>query len=169
MNQPSGSIKKILVPIAFSDNCEQARVYAFDLARQIGASVELFHVVEESPYATYLKQGYPRQEDVTAVETNLSMHRIEPEYLIRDLMEESRAELERIAVPSEGVRWEAKVATGHPAAEILKEIERLNPDLVVMATHQRSGLAHTLMGSVTEKVLRAAPVPVLALPMRLAA
>ena len=53
---------------------------------------------------------------------------------------------------------------GNPAAEILDRLEEEpNIDLVVMATHGRGGVARLLMGSVTEKIIRSAPCPVLTL------
>ena len=61
---------------------------------------------------------------------------------------------------SEGYDVKATVRVGTPAATILKEAEREEADLIAMATHGRSGLNHLLMGSVAEKVLRNAGVPV---------
>jgi nucleotide-binding universal stress UspA family protein len=53
-----------------------------------------------------------------------------------------------------------KVAMGSPAENILDEAEREGSDLIVMSTHGRTGLAHVLMGSVTEQVVRNAACPV---------
>ena len=53
------------------------------------------------------------------------------------------------------------VVVGDPAGEILKAISQYDIDVVVMATHGRKGLEHTIFGSVTEKVIRKAPVPVM--------
>jgi nucleotide-binding universal stress UspA family protein len=61
------------------------------------------------------------------------------------------------------------VRNGHPAAEIRKFSQEENVDLIVMATHGRTGVKHALLGSVAEKVVRLATVPVLAvkpLPVR---
>ena len=61
------------------------------------------------------------------------------------------------------------VRAGHPAAEIRKFSQEENVDLIVMATHGRTGVKHALMGSVAEKVVRLSAVPVLTvkpLPVR---
>jgi nucleotide-binding universal stress UspA family protein len=61
------------------------------------------------------------------------------------------------------------VRSGHPAAEIIKFSREENVDLIVMATHGRTGVKHVLMGSVAEKVVRLSAVPVLTvkpLPIR---
>jgi len=52
------------------------------------------------------------------------------------------------------------VEIGSPATNILEEAEREGSDLIVMSTHGRTGLAHMLMGSVTEQVVRNAACPV---------
>src|SRR5215471_6294885 len=53
-----------------------------------------------------------------------------------------------------------KVEVGEPAASILAEAEKAGSDLIVMSAHGRTGLAHLLMGSVTEEVVRNAVCPV---------
>lgn len=53
------------------------------------------------------------------------------------------------------------VRAGHPAAEIRKFSQEENVDLIVMATHGRTGVRHVVMGSVAEKVVRLSAVPVL--------
>ena len=50
---------------------------------------------------------------------------------------------------------------GHAATEIVKAARELNADLIVMSTHGRTGMKHVLLGSVTEKVVRMSPCPVL--------
>jgi nucleotide-binding universal stress UspA family protein len=55
---------------------------------------------------------------------------------------------------------------GDPAAEILKVIDEMKPAFVAMGTHGRTGLAHLILGSVTEKIVRSSPVPVLTVHAR---
>jgi nucleotide-binding universal stress UspA family protein len=64
---------------------------------------------------------------------------------------------------------EAEVRSGDAVAEIIDYAEVVNADLIVMATHGRSGLSHMLMGSTAEQVIRKALCPVLTLkhPMRI--
>lgn len=65
---------------------------------------------------------------------------------------------------SEGVRVRSSVAEGFPANVILETAKKEKATLIAMSTHGRSGLSRWVFGSVTEKVLRASPVPVLAVP-----
>jgi len=58
-------------------------------------------------------------------------------------------------------RLTAKVISGRPFVEIIHYARNMAMDLIVIATHGRSGLKHVLMGSVAERVVRKAPCPVL--------
>jgi len=53
------------------------------------------------------------------------------------------------------------VRAGEPSAEILAEVRRLPADLIVISTHGHSGVTHLILGSVTERLVRSAPCPVL--------
>jgi nucleotide-binding universal stress UspA family protein len=57
--------------------------------------------------------------------------------------------------------FQRRIVSGEPAVEILKTIESEGMDLVVMGTHGRKGLEHTIFGSVVENVVKKSPVPVL--------
>lgn len=63
---------------------------------------------------------------------------------------------------SKGAIVKTKVATGRAAGEIIKAADELKVDLIAMSTHGRSGLSRLTFGSITDKVLRAGTVPVLA-------
>ena len=56
---------------------------------------------------------------------------------------------------------EVQVAAGHPAETIVRMARELAVDLIIMATHGRTGVSHLLLGSVAEHVVRHAPCPVL--------
>jgi nucleotide-binding universal stress UspA family protein len=81
------------------------------------------------------------------------------------------ADLERLAAAEsrDGVSITIRRAEGHPYAEILNASMEIAPDLLVIGTHGRSGFQRLILGSVTEKVLRRAPCPVLSVPPRAAA
>ncbi|MBI3854409.1 MAG: universal stress protein [Planctomycetes bacterium] len=64
----------------------------------------------------------------------------------------------------EGLRVRTRAVEGIPADEILEAARKEGADLIAMSTHGRTGLARWVFGSVTEKILRASPVPVLAIP-----
>lgn len=155
------TVKKILVPIAFTDNCIRAKDFADAIAKQFNAEVELLHVVEASPYEVYQQKGIVA--DIPIYESALgSVPRSTTKYIVRDVIEETRQELERIAATNGlGVKHLTDVKHGHSVDEILRAIDEYKPDLVVMATHGRTGVRHVLLGSVTERIVRLSPVPVL--------
>ena len=152
-------VKRILVPIAFSENCLRAKEYADAIATQFDGEVELLHVVEASPYEVYQQRGIVA--DVPIYESALgSVPRSNQQFIIKDVMEETRNELEKIAGDGK-LKYTLEVKHGHSVDEILRAIDEFKPDLVVMATHGRTGVRHMLLGSVTEKIVRLSPVPVL--------
>ncbi|MDH4249180.1 MAG: universal stress protein [Deltaproteobacteria bacterium] len=160
------TIKKILVPIAFTDNCEVAKDTADEIAKRFQAEVKLFHVVETSPYEVYMQRGI--MENVPLYErVGVSLPSSGSKFIIKDVLEETRNELNRIAkAKTTGIQYAMEVAQGYSVDEILRQIESYHPDLVVMATHGRTGMKHMVLGSVTEKVVRLARVPVLTVPMQ---
>jgi nucleotide-binding universal stress UspA family protein len=87
----------------------------------------------------------------------------EPRFLVKDVLEEMRTQLEKLTVPAAGVRYHVKALHGHPVEEILGEIQNYKPSLVVMATHGRTGLTYLMLGSVAERIVRLSPAPVLTL------
>jgi universal stress protein A len=76
-------------------------------------------------------------------------------------MEALEAELKRVVPTDPAVPCEHRVLTGLAASEIVNFAKRDHADLIVMGTHGRKGLAHLVMGSVAEAVVRHAPCPVI--------
>src|SRR3982750_2883044 len=124
---------KILYPTDFSTAGQTALDLATALARDRGATLIIVHV-EEPPMA------YGGGE------------------LYYGLEEPDRNELKRMlseVVPTDSaVPFEHKLITGSPAGAILEMAEQEHADLIVMATHGRTGLFRVLMGSVAEEVVR---------------
>jgi nucleotide-binding universal stress UspA family protein len=85
--------------------------------------------------------------------------------VVGDYRAESKAYLTRLEnrLADQGVRVRSLTEDGPPAGTILETAERENATLIAMATHGRTGLARWVFGSVTEKVLRASPLPLLVL------
>ncbi len=137
---------RILVPHDFSDAAGHALRVAVGLARQHRGRLTILHVVPPYPVA-----GFP--EPVTAVAT-------EEQILAgtrRSLEELARRQVRGRGAPP--VR--TQVVSGDPYTRIVAAAE--DATVVVMATQGRTGLSHLLIGSVTEKVVRHSPTPVLTL------
>ncbi len=137
-------IRRILVPTDFSRSSLNAVDYAIDLAKQHGAEVILVHVIEPMNYAV------PR-------------YLPEPTALLESQREESQKEIDRIVerVRSEWDKCRSEVHLGVVYEVIAESARKLKADLIVIATHGRTGLAHMFIGSVAERVVRIAPCPVL--------
>jgi len=143
-------IKRILVPIDFSEASDAALAEARDLAVTLGASVRIVHVFDD-PYVT------------GAMSADGQMF-LSPD-LRAALMADAEARLrERLqASVSSGLGEETALLTGPVAASIVEYSRGHAVDLILMATHGRGGMAHLLLGSVAERVVRTAPCPVLTL------
>jgi universal stress protein A len=138
---------RVLVPVDFSETSRRALAWAFDYATRAPCEVHLLHVIDDQWFES--------------IQTKL------PERVVNELWavdKESEAELGRMA-PGPELRDDVgrifrHVSRGRPAAEILRIAENLGADMIVMGTHGRSGLAHLLIGSVAEKIVRHAHCPV---------
>ncbi len=142
------TLTRILVPTDFSDTSDAALAYAKTLAGQLGASLHLLHVFAD-PYAvaTYSPEVYAplppdvRERTLEDIETRLQ-ERLDP-------TEQRR------------FRGTTEVVTGLTAKQIVRYAAAHDIDLIVMGTHGRRGVAHLLLGSVAEHVVRTAECPVL--------
>ncbi len=145
-------LKRILVPIDFSDCSLKALRYAVPLARQHEASITLLHVVNVPTYYAVDGGGFNYgafQPDYTALEAEL---RALGEKRLSAMAAEEAAQ----HVPTDSV-----VRTGPPATEIVELAKSIPADVIVISTHGRTGLSHVVLGSVAEHVIRHAPCPVL--------
>ncbi len=143
-------IKKILAPTDYSDLSCVALRHAFETGRELGAEVAVLHVVAMSD-DWFSKQPHSNPA--------------------RDLMVEQKAFLDKF-LREKFADWmnllevRQEVELGTPHSNIAEFAEREGIDVIMMATHGRTGLDHMLIGSVTEKVLALASCPVLAIPAR---
>jgi nucleotide-binding universal stress UspA family protein len=142
------TIRRIFVPIDFSDGSKRALNYAIDLGGVLEADLTVLYVAEPIYFAT--------PGDLYGTSANLGM-------LLEEQRRSARQELKKLATRLEkrGVRVKTVLGTGVPHEVIVETAKARKADLIVMATHGRSGLTHLLMGSVTEKVVRSATCPVL--------
>jgi len=140
-----GGFRRILWPTDFSPTAKAALPYAADLAADYGAQLVLLHVLPL--YSMYVP------EVSGAVWADVQ----------RRAKVAAAADLRRHAaqVKDARVRTHTVLAEGVPFDQILRVARRLRCDLIVIATHGRTGLKHAIMGSVAENVVRRAPCPVL--------
>jgi len=144
----ASSFRTILVPLDGSPVAEQALPLARRIAERAGSKLRLV-LVHQIPTA-------PLDPAAARLFTSLELatRKSERAYL-RSLQTKLR---------QEGVRLASAVTLSGPVGPALDQyVRELGIDLIVMATHGRTGLTHLLMGSVAEQVVRAAPCPVLTL------
>ena len=139
------TFKKILVPTDFSELSLTAIEYVRRFVSTNSPQIVVMHVVENVPLLEFQK-------------ANLDSYA-----LLQQILKRSSEELQRLV----GQRLQSVknltciVRLGHPTTEIVQFAEEEGVDLLVVATHGRTGLAHTLIGSVAENIVRRSTVPVL--------
>lgn len=142
------TIKKILVPIDFSDYSKSALKYAVNFAKVFNAEMYLIYVVEPVIYPPDFSMGQIAIPSVTF-----------------EMDERAKEELSKLAqqeIPAE-IKRQVIIKTGKPFVEIIETAAEEDIDLIIIATHGHSGVEHILFGSTAEKVVRKAPCPVLTL------
>ncbi|MGE5399023.1 MAG: universal stress protein [Ignavibacteriales bacterium] len=141
-------IKKILVPVDFSDYSKNALRYAIDFAKDVSAKLFLIYVVEPIIYPADFSMG---QVALPSVDLELNSR--------------AKEELENLArreIP-EDIKYDVIIKTGKPFVEINETAGEVDADIIIIATHGHTGVEQLLFGSTAEKVVRKAPCPVLTL------
>ncbi len=141
-------IKKILVPIDFSDYSKSALRYAVNFVKQFNSELILIYVVEPVIYPPDFSMG-----QIAIPSVDLEMDKRAAEELNK---------LAKKEIPGE-IRVKFLVKTGKPFIEIIETASEEDIDLIIIATHGHTGVEHILFGSTAEKVVRKAPCPVLTL------
>jgi len=148
-------MKKILVPIDFSQSAKNALLVAAEIAYKSGAALELLHVnlaaVYSAPFSEYIAVS---------------------EYVVEDQQYDDSAALameklkmEILAMPTySNLDMKTRVEEGYLHSTVRNVANEDDVDLIVMGTKGSSGMGEFLVGSNTEKVIRTAPCPVLAVP-----
>jgi len=136
-------LERILVPLDGSTLAESVLTQVRQLLMQKDSEVVLLRVVPHPPSS---------EADT-----------LEPMEMLRASASEYLRTIEE-GLSSQGARVRCRVAEGFSAGVILETAKSENATLIAMSTHGRTGLSRWVFGSVTEKVLRASPVPVLAVP-----
>jgi nucleotide-binding universal stress UspA family protein len=139
-------LKKILVATDFSEAADAALAYGRALARAFNARLHVLHVVDDM----YLRLG---GDAYAAVLPELQQ---DVERLARERLDELVVDNDPTPLPTDLI-----IREGAAAQEIVKYAKDADIDLVVVGTHGRGAMAHLLMGSVAERVVRTASCPVL--------
>ncbi|MGE5795352.1 MAG: universal stress protein [Ignavibacteria bacterium] len=142
------SIKKILVPIDFSDYSKNSLKYAVNFAKDFNAQLCLVYVVEPVIYPPDFSMG-----QIAFPTVDLEMDK---------RAEQELSSLAKKEIPSD-INVKSIVRTGKPFVEIIETASEEDADLIIIATHGHTGVEHILFGSTAEKVVRKAPCPVLTL------
>jgi nucleotide-binding universal stress UspA family protein len=139
-------VRNILVSTDFSDFSAVAVEYASSIALLYGARIHMVHVIDAGSV--------------------LGVHNVElnSTALANELESNAQEEMRKFVYwrLKNNTNLEQVILHGEPHREIVKYAQENEIDLIVVATHGRTGLAHILMGSVAEKIVRLSPIPVLA-------
>jgi nucleotide-binding universal stress UspA family protein len=139
------AIKKLLVPTDLGEYSQFALKYAAAFAEAFAAKVYVLHVHESYPQAAAFEGMAYDSELVAKAEAK------------------ARKDLDAVVakLAASQIQAEPVFDTGQPYLQIVRQAEKLEVDLIVLATHGRRGVSHLIFGSNAEKVVRLSPCPVL--------
>ena len=147
-------LKKILCPVDLSSGATSAAHEAASLAKALGAELVLLHVMSEPAFAVADPLIAPGEASG---------------YALPALADEYRSEMDRrlsrlgAALGGSGLSVSTRLVTGVTHESIVNAADQEHADMIVMGTHGRTGIQHLLLGSVAERVVRTAKVPVMTL------
>lgn len=139
-------IKNILLPTDFSPLSLTAADYAVSIAKKYGAKIHLLHVLEKTPPILAIRS------------LDLSKEKIR-----KSIDDDAKQQLEEALskIKNDGVEIITDIRKGIDFEEINNYCSHQNIDVIIIATHGRTGILHTLLGSVAEKVIKYSKCPVL--------
>jgi nucleotide-binding universal stress UspA family protein len=144
------SWKTILVPHDFSSSANHALAIARDEAKAHGSQVLVLHVID---LPASIKPDTAIVPDATGAPINVK------DYAVRQA--EAHLDDLKTRLAKDGALITPFIRIGNPVDEINQFAGENGVDLIIMGTHGRSGLAHLLIGSVTERIVRTSRIPVL--------
>ena len=143
LNGPITELKKLLVPIDFSDCSKHALKYAIAFAKQFDAEITLLAVVADT-------------------HTSFEYNNLDFAEFQEKRQQQYKHELTKLADQQLGkIRCKILVRSGKPFEEIISVAKDSDQDLIVISTHGHMGKTHVELGSTTERVIRYATCPVL--------
>lgn len=144
---------RILVPVDYSSSSRASAQYALKLAAKVGAALDVVHVWDKPTYAS----------DAVMVRRPGEEQRSLAELIHENAETDMKEFMSSLSVPP-GVSVGHRLVSGDPVGTLCAELKKGEHQLVVIGTHGRTGLAHVLLGSVAERLIRLSPVPVLTVP-----
>jgi nucleotide-binding universal stress UspA family protein len=144
------AFKRILVPVDYSEPSRRA----LELALTLGVDAEI-NVIHAWDRPSYITDQVVTQKDGT--------HRPLTEMIRENAEREMIDFLASVTIPP-GKQVVHQLVAGEPVTTILAEAGKSGYDVLVVGTHGRTGMTRLLLGSVTEKLLRLSPIPVLSVP-----
>lgn len=147
------NIQRILVAVDYSDCSRAALRFAVELANRFQAELDVVHVWDRPSYIS----------DVVMTRAEL----LHGHSLTQMIEVNAELDLQRFLTSCElplDQAVQGRLVSGDPASALLRELKQGQHDMVVVGTHGRSGLSRVLLGSVAEKLLRLATVPVVTVP-----
>lgn len=142
------NIKRVLVPIDFSDYSKEALSYSLRFIKCFNANITLIYVIEPVIYPP----------DFSATQISIPP----TDFEITKNAEESLKQFINKEIPAD-VKVKYIIKSGKPFVEIVETASEENIDLIIISSHGHSGVEKILFGSTAEKVVRKAPCPVLTL------
>ena len=139
-------IKKILFPLDLTENSSKILPYVLSISEKYDSIIYLLHVVQDLNRWGKLYVPHP------------SMDKFQ-----KEAIEVAKKAMDRVCENQlqSCPNFQKRVVSGDAVDEILKVVESEDIDLLIMGTHGRKGLEHTIFGSVANNVLKKSPVPVL--------
>lgn len=158
--------ENILYPTDGSDGAKRALEDVRNLASTYGATVHVLYVAEQlHPHGlagdVEVSSRGGMVGDPEGDTSAMTGDRTDDSELAEQVQAEATALVESVADQLDGLETQTAVRVGTPYQVILEYAGEQGIDMVVMGTHGRTGIDHYLLGSVTEKVVRTADVPVL--------
>jgi nucleotide-binding universal stress UspA family protein len=144
-NDPVLTIRRILVPVDFTETSDRALEYAVELARRFDAAITIMHAYQIPAY------GFPDTAIIASAELAAQISTAAQTRLDTLVDGHKTSGVSMTAILRDGVAWE----------EIQSVAEEVQADLITIGTHGRRGLARALLGSVAENVIRTSNLPVL--------
>lgn len=146
------AFKRILVPIDYSEPSRRALQLALSL--DADAQVDAIHVWDRPSFVS----------DEMFVHKDGQRHSLSE--LIHENAEREMADFLATVTAPPGRQFSHRLLAGEPVSVILAEAAKPGYDVLVIGTHGRTGMTRLLLGSVTEKLIRLSPIPVLSVPVR---